>query len=122
MAESIKDALRIVLVEDNPGDEFLFREALQSSGKHSQITVLQTGQQTLNYFRLLEEHHESPLPHIVVLDLHLPDMESYPVLEFLKNSERLKSIPVIVLSSSDDQVEIAKAYDAKADFYVVKPA
>lgn len=112
----------ILIVEDNPGDVRLIREALNTSSLNPTLHFAHDGVEAA---RLLETGKRDPsngLPHLIVLDLNLPKKSGFEVLEYVKRDERLKRIPVIVLSSSQNPDDVAKAYDLHANCYLTKPA
>lgn len=108
----------ILVVEDNPGDVRLIKEALNTS---SIEPILYFARDGLEATRFLETRMQDGLPHLMVLDLNLPKKSGFQVLQFVKCHEMLKRIPVIVLSSSQSQEDVAKAYDWHANCYLTKP-
>lgn len=113
--------VRVLLVEDNEADAYLTTEALDSSKIHISITVVADGVDAVEFMRkaLLETPHD--LPDLVLLDLNLPRMDGCAVLKIFKDDEALRKIPVVVLTSSDADLNIAKSYAAGANCYVTKP-
>ena len=109
---------RILLVEDNPTDVILIKEALREYAPTTALTVATDGQQALQYFESMGPRVK--LPDLVLLDLSLPKVSGHEVLESLRADPRLKSIPVAVLSSSTWSVDIDKAYKEGANCYVDK--
>jgi two-component system, chemotaxis family, response regulator Rcp1 len=110
-------ANNILLVEDNPGDVRLVREALYEEGDTSTLHVVRDGVEALEYL----EAHRRDHPAFILLDLNLPRKNGHEVLAEIKAHPELKRIPVIVLSSSNSDDDILKAYNANANCYVVKP-
>ncbi len=107
----------ILLIEDNRGDVLLTRKAFQSALIENQVSVEGSGEEALE--RLRKE--DVTLPDLILLDLNLPRMSGRDVLGEIKADERLRHIPVIVLSSSAAEQDIAKSYALHASAYVVKP-
>ena len=109
--------LRVLLVEDNPGDIDLIRETLADETRRPTLETARDGLDALE--RLLDT--DQPAPDLILLDLNLPRMSGRELLAELKRHERLRSIPVVILSSSDAEQEIARSYELGAACYLVKP-
>jgi CheY-like chemotaxis protein len=108
--------IKVLLVEDNEADANLTRETLESGKLHVKIDVAIDGIQALEKLR-----SASPLPDLVLLDLNLPKMDGRQVLSEMKNDAKLKCIPVVILSSSDAEIDVVKSYQLGANCYVTKP-
>ena len=115
----MKQSPVILIVEDNPGDVRLIKEALKTSSIKPTLYFVRDG---LEATRFLETRMQDGFPHLMVLDLNLPKKSGFEVLQFVKRDEMLKRIPVIVLSSSQNPEDVAKAYDLHANCYLTKPA
>lgn len=115
-------ATEMLLVEDNPGDVRLMREALREVGARSRLHVVGDGVEALRFLRGVDEYARSARPDVIVLDLNLPRMGGREVLAEIKADPRLRHIPVVVLSSSAAEEDIAAAYGLHANCYVTKPA
>ncbi len=111
----------IMLIEDNRGDVMLASRAFKEAEIENNLTVANTGDEALAMLRGEGPRALSRLPDIVLLDLNLPGTSGDAVLAAVKADERLKHIPVIVLSSSNAEADIARSYDLHASAYVVKP-
>jgi CheY-like chemotaxis protein len=113
-----KETIKILLVEDTPGDVRLIKEGFKRSGLEPQFRVVGNGEEAL---KILFDGNETALPDLILLDLNLPLLSGHEVLKKIKSYEILKKIPVVVLTSSllDEDVAKAKAY--QSDFYVIKP-
>lgn len=111
----------ILLVEDNPADIRLTQEALKELDIHHRLQVAQDGAAALGYLASLDDAAPGGWPDIILLDINLPIMNGLEVLAFIKSSDRMKSIPVIVMSSSDSETDIATAYRLNANCYTRKP-
>lgn len=107
----------ILLVEDNPDDQALTLRALKRQNIANEIVVLQDGVEALDY--LLDESH--PLPHLVLLDLKLPKLDGLKVLERLRAEPRTRLLPVVLLTSSDEERDVAEGYRLGANSYIRKP-
>jgi chemotaxis family two-component system response regulator Rcp1 len=116
------DVIEILLVEDNPGDLRLAQEGLRQSKVASHLSVARDGEEALEFMRRQGAHAEAPRPQLVLLDLNLPKRSGFEVLEELKADQDLQRIPVVVLSSSDSDEDVARAYDLHAACYVSKPS
>jgi CheY-like chemotaxis protein len=115
---------QILLVEDNPDHTELILRSFQDHRVINKIHVVSDGETALNYlFRRgnYEEAHKSPHPHLILLDLRLPKVDGLEVLKQIKESNNLKRIPVVILTTSKSESDVARAYDYHANSYVVKP-
>lgn len=127
MAESPQppaEPLRILFVEDNHDHAELVMRSLQDHRVANTITHVDNGETALDYLFRRGEYQDpkqSPRPHVVLLDLRLPRVDGLDVLKQLKADESLRRIPVVVLTTSDKESDIARAYDLNANAYLVKP-
>ncbi len=112
----------ILIVEDNPGDVRLIEEALKTSSLNPTVYFTRDGAEATHFLETRKQEPSNGLPHLIALDLNLPKKSGFEVLQFVKLDKLLKRIPVIVLSSSQNPQDIAKAYDLHANCYVTKPA
>jgi CheY-like chemotaxis protein len=119
---SVQD-VTILLVEDDPGHARLIEKSLRRSKISNDITVVGDGQQALDY--LFGEgkyaRRERPSPLLVLLDLNLPVLDGYQVLECMKADERTRCIPVVILTTTDDAREVSRCYELGCNVYVTKP-
>jgi chemotaxis family two-component system response regulator Rcp1 len=113
--------VQILLVEDSPGDVSLTREALQSARVANELNVVGDGEAALRYLRGEAEYVGSEAPQLVLLDLNLPKKSGQEVLQEIKSDPALMHIPVIVLTTSADEVDILRSYQLHANAYVTKP-
>jgi two-component system response regulator len=118
---SSKQKPRVLLVEDNPGDIRLTQEALKESTIDIALDVVSDGEQALDFLMRRNKFSEATRPHIILLDLNLPKKNGIEVLKEVKQHESLKKIPVIVLTTSDADHDISKAYSYNANCYILKP-
>jgi CheY-like chemotaxis protein len=121
----VKDAAvtpaRILLVEDNPGDVRLTREALKEGRIINELAVVSDGVEAMNYLRRGGKFAEAPRPDIILLDLNLPRKNGREVLAEIKSDDSLRRIPVVILTVSRAEEDILKSYDLHANCYISKP-
>jgi CheY-like chemotaxis protein len=113
--------IEILLVEDNPGDVRLTQEGFSHAKLHNRMWLAPDGETALNMLRRDEPHDNAPDFDLVLLDLNLPGFSGLDVLRTMKSDPQLRSIPVVVLSSSAEERDIAASYDQHANCYVTKP-
>ena len=114
---------RILLVEDNPKDVELALEALAEHHLANEVVVINDGAEALDYLyrRGRFKLRSSPNPAVVLLDLKLPKVDGLEVLRTLKKDDELKTLPVVILTSSSDERDIIESYNLGVNAYVVKP-
>jgi CheY-like chemotaxis protein len=115
------DALSVLLVEDDPGDVLLVREAFAGRSAASNLSVVGDGVQALAFVRAEGDYAQAPRPDLVLLDLNLPRKNGREVLAEIKGDERLSTIPVVVLTTSEAEQDILRSYELHANAYVTKP-
>ena len=120
VAELMKP-VEILLVEDNPGDVRLTKEALKEAKVINNLTVLKDGVEALAFLRHQGIYDNAATPHLILLDLNLPRKDGREVLAEIKADEKLKRIPVVVLTTSQDEQDVFKSYNLHANCYVTKP-
>jgi two-component system, chemotaxis family, response regulator Rcp1 len=113
--------IEILLVEDNQGDARLTIEALQEAKVHNHISHVRDGVEALTFLRRQDPYTQVPRPDLILLDLNLPRKDGREVLAEIKNDDNLKRIPVVVLTTSEAEEDILKAYNLSANCYVSKP-
>jgi CheY-like chemotaxis protein len=115
--------VKILLVEDDPGHARLIEKNLRRSNITNKIITVSDGQQALDYLFGEGEYvgKEHPSPLLVLLDLNLPVLDGYQVLQGMKTDERTKRIPVIILTTTDDAREVTRCYELGCNVYVTKP-
>jgi len=114
----------LLLVEDNPDDEMLTIRALQKHNLANEIVVARDGQEALDYLfgeGEYEARDEEELPQVILLDLKLPKVDGLQVLERIRANPRTRAVPVVVLTSSNEEQDIIRSYDLGANSYVRKP-
>lgn len=113
--------IELLLVEDNPGDVRLTREALKESKVWSNLNVVEDGEAALAFMRQEGAYSNAPRPDIILLDLNLPKRDGREVLSIIKADENLKRIPVVILTTSQSEEDILKSYNLNANCYITKP-
>lgn len=113
--------VHILMVEDNPGDVRLAREALDGAKVRNQISVVQDGVEAMAFLRKEGKYANAPHPDLILLDLNLPKKDGREVLAEIKADDNLRHIPVVILTSSQAEQDILKAYDLHANAYISKP-
>lgn len=113
--------IEVLLVEDNPGDVRLTREALKAGKVWSNLHVVEDGEAALAFVRQQGVYTNAPRPDIILLDLNLPKIDGREVLSNIKADTNLKRIPVVILTTSQAEEDILKAYNLNANCYITKP-
>ena len=113
--------VEILLVEDNPGDVRLTKEALREGKVYSTLHWAKDGVEALEFLRRQGPHANAPRPDIILLDLNLPKKDGREVLSEIKSDDQLKHIPVVVLTTSKAEEDILRSYELHANCYVTKP-
>jgi chemotaxis family two-component system response regulator Rcp1 len=111
----------ILLVEDNPGDVGLAREALAESKMRNNLFVVGDGEEAMAFLRREGIHVAAPRPDLILLDLNLPKMDGREVLAAIKGDSNLKQIPVVILTTSRAEEDILRSYNLHANCYITKP-
>lgn len=114
-------AIDILLVEDDPGDELITREAFEHNKLKNRLHVAHDGEEGLNYLYRRGEFADAPRPDLILLDLNLPKYDGRQLLEKIKSDPDLARIPVVVLTTSSAEEDILKSYKLHANAYVTKP-
>ena len=110
-----------LLVEDNPGDVRLTQEALKNHKVQNNLHVVTDGEEAMDFLRRQGKHKNAPRPDIILLDLNLPRKDGREVLAEIKSDPDLKTIPVVIITSSEAEQDIIKSYNLNANCYVTKP-
>lgn len=116
-----KKPIEILLVEDNPADILLTREALEEGKINNNLNVVTNGQMAIDFLKKNGDFKISPTPDIILLDLNLPKKDGREVLSEIKNDDDLKEIPVIILTTSKSDEDVLKTYRLHANCYINKP-
>ncbi|MFD6136762.1 response regulator [Isoptericola sp. NPDC056618] len=113
--------IEVLLVEDDPGDVLMTREAFDEHKVANRLSVVADGVSAMAFLRKEGEHAQAPTPDLILLDLNLPRMDGREVLAAVKADERLKHIPVVVLTTSEAEEDVLRSYSLHANAYVTKP-
>jgi two-component system response regulator len=111
----------VLLVEDDPGDELMTREAFEDNKIGNTLHVVRDGEEALDFLYRRGDHTEAPRPDLILLDLNLPKYDGRQVLERIKSDPDLSLIPVVVLTTSAAEEDILRSYKLHANAYVTKP-
>jgi len=111
----------ILMAEDNENDILITRRAWKKGNIRNQLHVVNDGEEVLDFLYKRNGYENAPTPLLILLDLKMPKMGGFEVIQHIKEDKDLKSIPIIVLTSSDRTVDIGRAYKAGANSYIVKP-
>jgi two-component system, chemotaxis family, response regulator Rcp1 len=114
-------AIQVLLVEDSPGDVRLTQEAFRDANRSIHLHVAADGVEAMAFLRREGAHRDAPRPDLILLDLNLPKMDGREVLALIKEDEHLKTIPTVILTTSDAEVDIVKSYQLQANCYLTKP-
>jgi two-component system, chemotaxis family, response regulator Rcp1 len=111
----------VLLVEDSPGDVRLTREAFKGTAVQTRLCVAEDGAEAMNFLLRQGEHAEAPRPDVILLDLNLPKKDGREVLKEIKESPTLKTIPVVILTTSASDADVLRSYLLHANCYITKP-
>ncbi|WP_307249151.1 response regulator [Catenuloplanes indicus] len=121
MMSTSTQPVRILVVDDDPGDVLMIEEALEASGSPKHVDVVSDGQEALQFLRREGKHAEATRPDLILLDLNMPRVDGRQVLAEVKSDERLRLIPIVVLTTSKADTDILSSYTLQANAYVTKP-
>lgn len=113
--------IEILLIEDNAGDARLAREALRDAKVRNNLSWVSDGVEALAFLRRQGKYAQAPRPDLILLDLNLPRKDGREVLTEIKADDRLKRIPVVILTTSQAEEDIVRAYNLNANCYISKP-
>lgn len=113
--------IEVLLVEDSPGDVRLTQEAFRDANKSIHLHVASDGVEAMAILKQEGAHVHAPRPDLILLDLNLPRMDGREVLAHIKEDENLKTIPTVILTTSEAEVDIVKSYELQANCYLTKP-
>lgn len=114
-------AIEILLVEDNPGDIRLAQEAFKESNVCNNLHVVEDGREAIDFLRKKGKYADTPRPDIILLDLNLPVIDGRDVLAEIKEDKSLRSVPVLVLTTSRAEEDVIKSYNMHANCFITKP-
>ncbi|MEH0936131.1 response regulator [Micromonospora psammae] len=121
MGQGTPNPVRILVVDDDPGDVLMIEEALADSEIDKVIDVVSDGQEAMEFLRRVGRHTEARRPDVILLDLNMPRMDGRQVLGEVKQDEDLRTIPIVVLTTSNADTDIVGSYTLQANAYVTKP-
>ncbi len=113
--------IQVLLVEDSPGDVRLTQEAFREANQSILLHVAADGVEAMAFLRREGVHLHAPRPDLILLDLNLPKMDGREVLAHIKEDDNLKTIPTVILTTSDAESDIVKSYELQANCYLTKP-
>lgn len=113
--------LRVLLVEDNPGDADLTKDAMEAGNRRVTVDVVTDGESAVDYLLRHGPRGDAAAPDLIVLDLNLPKMSGREVLAEIRRHTHLRAIPIVILTSSSDRTDVMASYDLGACCYVSKP-
>lgn len=113
--------INILLVEDNEGDIYLTVEAFKDGKFKNQINVVRNGEEAIQYLFKEGTYSDAVTPDLILLDINLPKVDGKEVLRLIKNDETLRSIPVVILTTSSAEKDIIDSYNGHANCYILKP-
>ncbi|MEU7998068.1 response regulator [Micromonospora sp. NPDC049060] len=121
MGADTPSPVRILVVDDDPGDVLMIEEALADSDVDKVIDVVSDGQEAMEFLRREGRHTDARRPDVILLDLNMPRMDGRQVLGEVKSDEDLRTIPIVVLTTSNADTDIVGSYTLQANAYVTKP-
>jgi two-component system, chemotaxis family, response regulator Rcp1 len=113
--------IEVLLVEDSPGDVRLTQETFREANSRIHLHVASDGLEAMEFLRQEGKFLDAPRPDFILLDLNLPKMDGREVLACIKNDDSLKTIPTIILTTSNSEADITKSYQLQANCYLTKP-
>ena len=113
--------IEILLVEDSPSDTDLTVEALAAAKVTNRLSIVEDGVQAMEFLRRQGQYAQAPRPDLILLDLNLPRKDGREVLAEIRSDEKLTSIPVVVLTTSQAEQDVVRAYTLHANCYITKP-
>jgi CheY-like chemotaxis protein len=114
-------AIRILMAEDSPSDAELARQAFKNGKLLNELTIVKDGVEALAYLRKEGEYHDVQRPDVILLDLNMPKKDGREVLEEIKKDPSLRTIPVVILTTSEDEHDILRSYELQASSFITKP-
>jgi len=117
----MKDPIKILLVEDNPADIRLIKEVFKDTNSNNEIFVVKDGVNVLDFLNRKSKFENVPKPDIILLDLNLPRKDGREVLKEIKENDKFKHIPIVVLTTSSSKEDVIKTYGNHANCYITKP-
>jgi chemotaxis family two-component system response regulator Rcp1 len=121
VVEAERAHMEVLLVEDSPGDVRLTQEAFRDANMSIHMNVASDGVEAMAFLRHEGAHADAPRPDLILLDLNLPKMDGREVLAQIKGDGNLKTIPTVILTTSESEADIIKSYQLQANCYLSKP-
>jgi two-component system, chemotaxis family, response regulator Rcp1 len=121
MGNLVNESIDILIVEDNPGDARLIREALNESEVYNNLYIVSDGVEAMGFLRNEGRFSDAPQPDLIILDLNLPRKDGREVLAEIKSDEKLMQIPVVIMTISQAEEDILNTYKLHANCYISKP-
>ncbi len=115
------ETIHVLMVDDDPVDLRITREALSQAKMHLQISEATDGEDALAFLRQEGRHADAARPDVIILDLNMPRMDGFEFLGEMKRDPALRAIPVVVLTTSEDDAHVLKSYDLQAACFLSKP-
>jgi len=115
------EVIKVLVVEDNPNDVAIIKRAMRKSDVKCELNFARDGEEALDFLYGQGEFEDAPRPDLILLDLNLPKINGLEVLAKIKEDDRLKRLPVIVLTISEREEDMVKAYNSGAASYMTKP-
>jgi len=115
------DKIKVLVVEDNPDDITIIKRAMRKSEVKCELSFAYDGEEALNFLHREGEYEDAPKPDLILLDLNLPKIGGLEILDKIKQDEKLRRIPVIVLTISEREEDMIRAYDSGAASFMTKP-
>ncbi len=113
--------IQILLVEDNEGDILLTLEAFKEIKVKNSIAVVKDGEEAIEFLKKQGQYADRTMPNLILLDINMPKLNGIEVLDFIKKDEKLKKIPVVMLTTSSSESDIAACYEKSANCFITKP-
>jgi chemotaxis family two-component system response regulator Rcp1 len=111
----------VLLAEDNPDHAYLTREAFQEARLRVELHHVETGDECMAFLRRQAPYENAPRPDLILLDIHMPRMDGYEVMEAINADENLRSLTVVVLSTSSDLIDVDRMYALRCNSFLTKP-
>lgn len=113
--------IQILLVEDNEGDILLTLEAFKELSVKNNIAVVKDGEEAIEFLKKQGKYADSTMPNLILLDINMPKLNGIEVLDFIKKDDKLRKIPVVMLTTSSSESDISECYDKFANCFITKP-
>ena len=117
----MKTKPNILIIDDSESDTMLMEEAIKDTAIANSVHIINDSQDALKFIQRQGPYANAPQPNLILLDLKMPQLDGHEFLEIVKNDKTLNHIPIIVLSTSTDPVDIRKCYELNANCYIEKP-